>query len=185
MPSPNLNPTAPIDLEQIVTILLPKINEAVGWSYARYKDRIRQDELDDLSQQIFLMLIEDNCRALHSFNGQSSLKTWLQAVINNHIYKYLHNRKQIEGLDEVEEGSLIYSLLLDQGIVTAERRKLLRRALRKLSQKERLLYQLWFISELDPREIAAILKTEVKIIYKRKQTLVIKLTRLVRDFQGH
>jgi RNA polymerase sigma factor (sigma-70 family) len=171
MPSPNLNTTAPNDLEQLVTTLLPKINDAVSWSFSIYKDRIRRDELDDFSQQIFLLLIDNNCRWLRSFNDHSSFKTWLQAVVNHYIYKYSNRRKEIESLDELDEGSLTYSPMLDQVIVTTERRKLLSRALSKLCQEERLLYQLWFIAELDPKEIAAIFGTEVKIIYKRKQTL--------------
>jgi hypothetical protein len=80
---------------------------------------------------------------------------------------------------------LIYFPLLDQGIVTAERRTLLFSILSKLSQEERLLYQLCFIFELDAEEIAAIFETEVKIIYKRKQMLFLKLTRLVRKSQSH
>jgi DNA-directed RNA polymerase specialized sigma subunit len=77
---------------------------------------------------------------------------------------------------------LTYSPLQDQDIDIAERRALLFSALSKLSWQERLLYQLWFISELNAKEIAAVFRTEVKIIYKRRQTLVLKLRRLVRDF---
>jgi hypothetical protein len=64
VPSPNLNLSAPIDLEQLLTILLPQINDAVHRSFLRYKDRIRQDELDDLSQQISIKLIDGGVRAL-------------------------------------------------------------------------------------------------------------------------
>jgi RNA polymerase sigma factor (sigma-70 family) len=181
----NLDPTAPIDLEQLVAILLPQINDSVRWSLVRYKGCTRQDELDDLSQQIILLLIEDNCRRYRSFNGRSSFKTWLQNVINNHIYNYLNSRKQIESLDEIDEGSLTYSPLLDQGIVTAERRKLISSALDSLSLQERLLYQLCYIFELDMKEIAVIFKTDAKIIYKRKQTLFLKLERRVRNSQSH
>jgi RNA polymerase sigma factor (sigma-70 family) len=177
--SPHINSTAPIDLEQLIAILLPDINDVVRWTYLRYQGRICQDELDDLSQQIILMLIEDNCRRFRSFRGQSSFKTWLQAVATHHIYNYFYRRKQIEPIDEVDQGSLIYSPLQDQGD-TAEKQKLLFSALSKLSGQERLLYQLWVISELDVKEIAAVFSTEVKIIYKRKQTLVLKLRRLVR-----
>jgi RNA polymerase sigma factor (sigma-70 family) len=183
--SPTLNPHAPIDLDQLVAILLPNINDAVRWAHLRYQGRIREDELDDLSQQIILILIEDNCRRFRSFSGKSSFKTWLQAVVHNHIYKYFYHRKQIETSGEVDQGSLTFSPLQDQDIDTAERRKLLFHALSKLSRQERMLYHLWFISELDPTEIAAIFGTEVKIIYKRKQTLFLKLTRLVRNFQRH
>jgi RNA polymerase sigma factor (sigma-70 family) len=185
VPSSNQDSTAPIDLEEILITLLPKINDAVRWLHLRYKDRIRQDELDDLSQQIILLLIEDNCRRLRSFNGQSSFRTWLQEVVTNHICHYLKSRKQNESLDEVDQAFLAYSPLLDQAIVTAERRKLLLIALRKLTQEEQRLYQLWFLSELDAKEIADIFGTEVKIIYKRKQTLFLKLTRLLRNFQSY
>jgi RNA polymerase sigma factor (sigma-70 family) len=180
---PTLNPTTSIDLEQLVAILLPNINDAVRWAYLRYQGRICLDELDDLSQQIILMLIENNCRRVRSFSGQSSFKTWLQAVVNHHIYKYVSLRKQIGPLDEVDQGSLTYSPQQDQSIDIRERRTLLFSALSKLDRQERLLYQLWFISELDPTEIATIFGTDVKIIYKRRQTLFLKLKRLVRDFQ--
>jgi DNA-directed RNA polymerase specialized sigma24 family protein len=78
---PNLNPTAPVDLEQ----LLPEVYEAVQWVCLRYRGRIRRDELDDFSQQIILKLFEDDCRRLHSFKRHSLPKTWLQRVADNHI----------------------------------------------------------------------------------------------------
>jgi RNA polymerase sigma factor (sigma-70 family) len=181
----NLNPTEPIDLEQLVTILLPDIYDAVRWAYLRRQRRICQDELDDLSQEIVLTLIEDNCRRLRSYNQDFPFKTWLQVVVNHHVSKYFYRRKQAESLDEVDQGSLIYSPSQYRDIYTAEKQILLLRALGKLSEEERLLYQLWFVSEIDAARIAAFFGTEVKIIYKRKQTLVHKLTRLVRYFQSH
>ena len=58
MSLPDVNPTAPIDLEQ----LLADVYEAVRWACLRYRRQIRRDELDDFSQQIILKLIEDDCR---------------------------------------------------------------------------------------------------------------------------
>jgi RNA polymerase sigma factor (sigma-70 family) len=176
---PNLNPTAPIDLERLGA----DVYEAVRWTCLQYRGRIRQDELDDFSQQIILKLMEDNCRRLRLFNYNFSLKTWLQAVVDHHVYKYLCRRKQSESLDEVDHRALIYSPPQDRDIYSAEQRKLLFRALGKLSEQDRLLYQLWFVSELAPIKIADIFGTEVRIIYKRKQTLVLKLTRLVQNIQ--
>jgi RNA polymerase sigma factor (sigma-70 family) len=178
---PDFNPTAPIDLEQ----LLPDVYEAVQWAYLRYRGRIRRDELDDFSQEIILKLIEDNCRRLHSFKRHSSSKTWLQRVVNNHIYSCLYRWRQAENPAEVDQGALFYSPPQDRDIYYAERRRLLFRALGNLSEQERLLYHLWFVYELDPVKIAAVFGTEVWIIYKRKQTLVLKLTRLVQTFQSH
>jgi RNA polymerase sigma factor (sigma-70 family) len=166
-----------MDLEQH----LPDVYEAVRWACLRYPGRIRRDELDDLSQQIVLKLIEDDCRRLRSFNYSFSFKTWLQRVVDHHVCKYLYRRKQAESPDEVDQGALIYSPPQDRDIYAAEQRKLLFWALRNLSDQERLLYHLWFVSELAPIKIAAVFGTEVRIIYKRKQTLALKLTRLVRN----
>jgi hypothetical protein len=59
---PNLNPTAPVDMEQ----LLPDVYEAVRWACLRYRGRIRRDELDDFSQQIILELIEGAAGSIRS-----------------------------------------------------------------------------------------------------------------------
>jgi RNA polymerase sigma factor (sigma-70 family) len=177
---PDLNPTAPIDLEHLVA----DVREAVQWACLRYGARIRQDELDDFSQQIILKLIENDCRRLRLFNHNFSFKTWLQAVVNNHVCKCLRQRKQAGSLNEVDRGALIYSPPQDRDIYAAEQRKLLFRALGRLSEQERLLYQLCFVFEQDARETATVLKINVKNVYKRKETLVLKLARLVQIFHG-
>jgi RNA polymerase sigma factor (sigma-70 family) len=182
---PDFNPTAPIDLEKLVGLLLPDIYVAVRWACLRYQGGVHEDEIDDLSQQVILKLIEDDCRRLHSFKRRSSFKTWLQAVVNHHVYKYLCRRKYATPPDEADQGALTYAPSQDRDIYAAEKRKLLFLALGMLSERERLLYHLWFVSELDPIKIAAVVGTEVKIIYKRKQTLVLKLTRLIQAFQSH
>jgi RNA polymerase sigma factor (sigma-70 family) len=169
-----------MDLEQ----LLPDVYEAVQWACLRYRGRVRRDELDDFSQEIILKLIEDDCRRLHLFKRHSSLKTWLQPVVNHHVYKCLCRRKRAGNFDEIDQVALIYSPPQDRDIYAAEMRRLLFQALGMLNEQERLLYQLWFVSEVDPVKIAAVFGTEVRIIYKRKQTLVLKLTRLVQAFQS-
>jgi len=177
---PNLNPTAPVDLEQ----LLPDVYEAVEWACLRCRGRVRRDELDDLSQQIILKLLEDDCRRLHSFKRHSLPKTWLQRVVGNHIYSCLSRRRQGENHDEVDPRALVFSPRQDRDIYAAEQRNLLSRALGKLSDQERLLYLLCFVFEQDARQVATVFKINVKNVYKRKETLVLKLTRLVQTFQS-
>jgi hypothetical protein len=72
----------------------------------------------------------------------------------------------------------------DRDIYAAEKRKLLSQAPCMLSEQEQLLYHLWFVYELDPAKIATIFGTEIRVIHKRKQALVLKLTRLVQTFQN-
>jgi RNA polymerase sigma factor (sigma-70 family) len=169
-----------MDLEQ----LLHDVYESVQWACLTYIGCVRRDELDDFSQQIILKLIEDDCRRLRLFNQNFSFKTWLQRVVDHHIFKYLYRGKQGGSFDEVDQCALNYSPPQDRDIYAAEQQKLLFRALGKLSDQERLLYNLWFVSELAPIKIAAAFGTEVRIVYKRKQTLVLKLTRIVQSFQS-
>src|SRR5262249_34487065 len=96
----------------------------------------------------------------------------------------LYRRKQSESLDEIDQGELIYSPPQYRDIYAAEQRKLLFRALGRLSEQERLLYQLCFVFEQDARNVAAVFKINVKNVYRRKETLVLKLTRLVETFQS-
>ena len=88
-----INSIALMDIEQ----LLPDVYEAVKRAYPRYWGRIRRDELDDLSQQIILKLIEYDCRRLRSFKHHSSTKTWLQRVVENHICSCLCRRRRAGG----------------------------------------------------------------------------------------
>src|SRR5215510_14892375 len=157
MSLPDFNPTAPIDLEQ----LLPDVDEAVRWACLRYRGRVRRDELDDFSQQIILKLFEDDCRRLHSFKGHSLPKTWLQRVVDNHVYICLKRRRQGENTDEVDRGALVYSPRQDRDIYAEEQQNLLSRALGRLSDQERLLYQLCFVFEQDARQVGAIFEINV------------------------
>jgi len=184
MSLPNLNPTPPIDLEKFVAILLPDVYGAVRWACLRYVGGVHDDEIDDLSQQVIFKLIEDGCRRLHSFEHHSSFKTWLQSVVNRHVCKYIYRRKRAEHIGEVDKVALIYLPPQDRDIYSAEKRNLLFRAIGMLNEQERLLYHLCFVYELDPINIAAVFGTEVRVIYKRKQTLVLKLKRIVQVFQS-
>jgi len=181
---PSLNPTAPIDWEQLVARVYDDVYEAVKWACLRYRGPVRWDELDDFSQQIILKLFEDDCRRLRSFNNSFSFKTWLQRVVDHDVYRWLRRRKQAESLDEVDLEELIYSPPQDWDIYAAEQRKMLSRALDRLSEQERLLYQLCFVFEQDACKVAAVFKINEKNVYKRKETLVLKLTRLVEAFQS-
>lgn len=92
-------------------------------------------------------------------------------------------RKQVESLDEIDQAALSYSPPQDREGYAAEQRKLLLQALGKLKGQERLLYQLWFVFEVDARKAAAVFKISVKNFYKRKETLVLKPTCLAQASQ--
>jgi RNA polymerase sigma factor (sigma-70 family) len=185
MSSQNLKLPEPRNTEQFTEMLLPNISAALRCAYVKYRHPIRRDELDDLTQQIYLLLIEDNNRRLDSFKHQASFETWLQTVVNRHFSNYLQRRKGTEALDKSASELLSYPPSQDDEVDTFEKHELLLKALDRLSEQELFLYRLYFIYELKASKIAVICEIEVKEVYKRKQTLVLKLSRLVRDLQRH
>lgn len=186
MSSQNLESTqsiGPDNLELFAETLLSSVANALRRAYGRYRNPICVEEFDDLSQEIVLRLIEDDCRRLKSFKGQASFETWLQIVVNHHISNCLRRWKPSEPLDGIDPDSLAYLPSQDEEIAAAEEQKLLLKAFCKLNVQELLLYQLWFFYELPPSKIAARVRTEVRVVYRSKQTLVSKLGRLVRDIR--
>lgn len=162
MSLPSLNLTVPIDPEQLLKFLLPKINDAVCWFYQKNKERICWEEFDDLIQQIKLMLIDDNCRQLRSFNGQYSFKTWLQPVVDNHINNYLNSQKQPEILDTpptATQSPLVSQIAL-QPLLDPRVRKVMTIITRNPARK-------WTLGELaagvklSPRQLERLFKAEL------------------------
>ena len=160
--SPKLNPTTPIDLEQLLKFLLPKINDVVCWFYQKNKDRISGEELDDLLQQINLMLIDDNCRHLRSFNGQYSFETWLQPVVDSHINNYLNSRKQTGSLDTPPTGtqSPLVSQIAPQPLLDPRVRKVMT-LITGAPARKWTLGELATDVKLSPRQLERLFKAEL------------------------
>jgi len=72
--------------------------EAFGPLVEKYQQRVfslvyhlvrRRDEVEDLSQEIFIKAF----RAIRSYNFQSSFATWLSRIATNHCYDYLRHER--------------------------------------------------------------------------------------------
>lgn len=75
-----------------------------------------QEQVDDLFQEFFASLLQDDCRKLRSFKGKNSctLASWLRQVAVNFTLDYLRKRKPMLSLDaENEDGSSLKDILAD------------------------------------------------------------------------
>lgn len=76
-----------------------------------------QENVDDLFQEIFLSLAQDNFRRLKSFKGKNgcSLDSWLRQVTINRTIDYIRKFKPTVSLEEVnEDGFSLKDTLADQ-----------------------------------------------------------------------
>lgn len=86
--------------------------------------RYKQEEIEDIYQEIFCSLIKDNYRKLSSYQGRNgcSLASWLRQVVINSTLSYLRKLKNTAvSIDqETEEGFSLKEVLKDISVSAQE-----------------------------------------------------------------
>ncbi|WP_368859060.1 sigma-70 family RNA polymerase sigma factor [Cohnella sp. GbtcB17] len=77
--------TSGVDRDVVLNELMNEYGNDV-WNFAFYLIR-RSDYADDICQDVFLTLYEK----LHTFRGESHIKSWLLTITRNRTYKYRRN----------------------------------------------------------------------------------------------
>jgi RNA polymerase sigma factor (sigma-70 family) len=119
---------------------------------------IVHEDADDLTQNTFIKAI----RNLSSFNGNSSLFTWLYRIATNESLNFLEKKKRryFFSLDDHQETLMDY---LDHSVYISgeEIDRRLQKSLLKLPEKQRLVFNLRYFEDLSYEEISKITDTSV------------------------
>ena len=131
---------------------------------------------DDIAQDIFFRVFS----RLHSYRGESSLKTWIHRVAINHINNVLTrdmpkrarelSESQLdtpEGSVSVIEAAVDPGALQDARVMHAERRAIVDAALARLPTASRTVVELKEIDGLTCEEIAAVLSVPMGTVQSR------------------
>ena len=113
------------------------------------------DEAEDLAQQAFVRA----WRALPNFRGQAKFSTWLYRIVTNLCYNCLpHIKKDLAMLAPDEEALHMPDerQAVEPGLLDAELRECLHRAIEALPEGYRLLLTLRHLQELSYEEIAQV-----------------------------
>lgn len=119
---------------------------------------IIHEDADDLTQITFIKAFKN----IHKFQGNSSLFTWLFRIATNESLNFLQQKKkrfffQIEDHEEVMKQYLDSSPLVDGDMIE----KKLHKAILKLPEKQRLVFNLKYFEDLSYEEISKITDTSV------------------------
>jgi RNA polymerase sigma-70 factor (ECF subfamily) len=127
----------------------------------RYKDMsfslacsILKDEhvAEDALQEVFIKVF----RSLHKFRSKSSFSTWLYRIVVNTCFNIAKQQAHLESSDDPdihlhshdkEENAVFHSILAD------ERQAIINSTLKTMKSEEALLLRLYYLSEMDIREI--------------------------------
>ena len=138
-----------------------KLYEKTVYNSALYISQNREDAFD-ISQEVFLKL----WRALPSYRGDASLKTWIAAITKNSAIDYVRARNQKSAASLTLDGDEKEADIIDQSISSnpqksleqKERAEAVRKAVKALDEPIRQTLILREFHNLSYAEIADILK---------------------------
>jgi len=140
----------------------------------------QDDIVEDLHQDFFLGLCENDFRKLRQFRGDHgcTLASWLRVIASRLTIDFLrkHRATQTNLTDEV----LIDWSDPSDRVNDETRASQLRQVLQELPPRDRLLLTLTYQKDLPPDEVAAILRVSLSAIYTQKSRALAKLRESLR-----
>ena len=118
---------------------------------------ISHDDADDIVQDVFVKVWNN----LDSFKGESSLFTWIYRIATNESLQFLRKKKNQSWFRADITEELENALVSEKSIDADEIQMKLQKAILRLPDKQRLVFNLKYFEELTYEEIAAITDSSV------------------------
>jgi RNA polymerase sigma-70 factor (ECF subfamily) len=166
--------TAAADERELVQAVLRRDRKAAArfvaahidavYAFVRHRLAPRADLVEDVVQDVFLAALN----GLATFQGQSSLRTWLVAIARHKIEDVYRQRLRLpEALDDLDplEAELVSpSTALDEQIDTARARAKARHVLAQMPERYGLMLLWRYWEQRTTREMAAAIGTTEKSV---------------------
>lgn len=167
------------------------IYDAIVRTFERYGHPRQQDVLADLHNDIFVLIIEEDCRVLRQFEGRNGcqLGHYLRTVSVRRAVDFLRKIKPTVSLDDdMFDGPGTVQIPhrnpdASVSLIKQEQNETLRLLMNRLSQSDREFCQLMMIEGLNPEQVSKKLKISIDYFYVRKKRLIEKLRLMVRNEQ--
>lgn len=138
-------------------VLMRVYGEPVYWQIRKLV--VHHEDADDILQNVFLKVWNN----LQNFRGDAKLSTWLFKIAINESINFLNKERTRNNLT-VEEGDdsyLLQNIESDPYFDGDELHAELLRAVAKLPEKQRLVFNMRYFDEMKYEEISEILGTSV------------------------
>jgi RNA polymerase sigma factor (sigma-70 family) len=137
-------------------LLVRKYQEKIYWHLRKMV--IDHDDADDLTQETFIRIY----RHIHSFREDSELFTWIYRIATNECLTFLRRKKRRFFLPIVDLIKELESKIDTSPHISGDdvQRKL-QKALLKLPEKQRMVFNMKYFDEMSYEQIAAITGTSV------------------------
>jgi RNA polymerase sigma-70 factor (ECF subfamily) len=115
---------------------------------------LTHENADDVLQNTFLRIF----RGIDSFEGKSSLLTWMYRIAYNESLRFLQKNKMSKNTTAIDNSIFLEKLTSDSYFDGDEVKKKLHATLLDLSEKQRRVFQMKYFDDLSFKEIAEILE---------------------------
>jgi RNA polymerase sigma-70 factor (ECF subfamily) len=136
------------------------------------------EDADDVAQEVFIKLYY----SLGDFKGESSLFTWIYRITVNECNNLLRKKKIKEFVQIDEIANLLkFGQTPEQEFLDKERKNLIERAIEKLPPKQRMIFVMRFLEDLDYEEISKILNKPVGTLKANYFHAIKKIQKFIKD----
>jgi RNA polymerase sigma factor (sigma-70 family) len=156
--------------------LVLKYQERLYWHIR--KILVHHDDADDVLQNTLIKV----WKSLPDFRSDSSLFTWLYRIATNEALTFLKQKKRRSFTPWVEvERKMSEQLETDPWIDGDEIRLKLQRAILKLPEKQRIVFNMKYFDEMKYEDMAGILQTSVGALKASYHHAVKKIEAMMVD----
>lgn len=157
-------------------LLVRKYQEKVYWVIRKMV--IDHEDTDDLVQEVFIKVWKN----LDKFKEASQLYTWIYRIATNESLTFLRKKRKRFFLSIVDvEAELAVKIDNTSQIDGDEIQKQLQKALLKLPDKQRLVFNLKYYEEMKYEQIAEITETSVGSLKASYHHAVKKIEEILKD----
>lgn len=132
---------------------------------------VNHDDSKDVLQEVFLRIWQN----IDQFKGDSKLFTWLYRIATNESLRF-NERKQRQLKNKLSLPEMLEKELETSPFISGEEIQIaLQKAILKLTEKQRLVFNMHYFDDLDYNDIAEILETSannVKVLYHHARKII-------------
>ena len=140
----------------------------------------KEEDAQDLVQEVFLALYKNNFQKLRTFLGKSSLKTWISTVASRQCLDFIDQKARYNKIKS-RLAELAPEELVGKKQPDPELKEKVRNALAKLNERDRALLSLFYFEEMPYKEIAEILSMPLNSVSPLLMRAKERLERLVGE----
>ncbi len=151
------------ELQELVANSRDIIGKTVIFACRKYNHGA-PDEVEELTEQIIVRLLEDGCHRLNTFDpAKAKFSTWLQNVVNHHVSHYYQRNPCTGPIEDLPENQLCVAAPQEKELLTKEQQALLQQAINQLTPHDQCIARLKIGGATD-EEIAQEMKVKIRSV---------------------